>query len=89
MQHHRASQGTLIAIFFQNTERTGDRWYREYLDIPAGDYVIGFEAIATSAQHDPGIAIDDVQLLAGECQVQGEWLRLIHIYLLLCFNYFL
>ena len=56
----------------QNTEKTGDRWFREYVDIPAGDYVIGFEAIATSAEQNPGIALDDVQLLAGECQIQGQ-----------------
>ena len=56
----------------QNTETTGDKWFREYVDVPAGDYVIGFEAIATSGRQEPGIAIDDVQLLAGECQTQGK-----------------
>ena len=34
--------------------------------------MIGFEAIAASAEQNPGIALDDVQLLVGECQVQGQ-----------------
>ena len=59
-------------LILQNTEKTGDTWFREYADVPGGDYVIGFEAIATFARQDPGIGIDDVQLLAGECQAQGK-----------------
>ena len=59
-------------LVLQNTETRGDKWFRKYVDVPAGDYVIGFEAIATSGGQDPGIAIDDIQLLAGECQAQGK-----------------
>ena len=56
----------------QSTEKTGDKWYREYVNLPPGDYVIGFEAIATSGERNPGIALDDVELIAGTCQGQGQ-----------------
>ena len=41
-------------------------------DIPAGRFIIGFQAVASSGQTRPAVAVDDVELLEGTCQQQGR-----------------
>ena len=41
-------------------------------DIPAGRFIIGFQATVSSGQVRPAVAVDDIELLEGTCQQQGR-----------------
>ena len=51
----------------------GDKWHQKCLTLGSGDYVIGFEAIATATDKHPMIGIDDVKLNGGQCQQNGSF----------------
>jgi len=45
--------------------------YTDRVTLPAGRYVIGFNATTKSGSASAAIAIDDVVLLPGSCNLQG------------------
>ena len=44
------------------------------MDIPAGNFIIGFNASSKILASSAAVAIDDVTLLEGECSTQGTTL---------------
>jgi len=46
--------------------------YTDRVTIPAGRYIIGFNASARVGALSAAVAIDDVVLLEGSCDIQGN-----------------
>ena len=47
-------------------------WHHGYADLIAGDYVIGFEAIASDTNTISAVALDDVKLYSSACADLSE-----------------
>ena len=59
-------------VKFLKVGAQGDIWLTGMGDIPAGRFVVGFQAVAPSGKTRPAVAIDDVELLEGTCEEQGN-----------------